>query len=97
MVPDGLDLLFDQIEVVKQPLSGRCNALTGFDRVADKVECLSKKLSVLRESEKKPIGPVSLDTPMLSGHCFCMNLELTNAEELGSQGLFLLVVLQFIS
>jgi hypothetical protein len=57
--PRGPDLLFDEIEVVEQPLTGGLDSLPGLDRRTQQLEGLRQDRLILAQPSQKQIGPVS--------------------------------------
>jgi hypothetical protein len=84
IVTDDLDLFFDQIEVVEQPLSRGRNALSSFNSIADELVTMPKNPFVLRKPLMKEVSTTSLSFSMLQGKSLGMILQLANAEQLSS-------------
>ncbi len=83
------DLLFDQIEIVEQPLRSGRNAIIRRDRRGQQVAHFHQDCFVLREPGQQAVGSASRRHPVRGGQALAVLFHPIGAEQLRSQQRFL--------
>ena len=81
----GANLLFDQIEVVEQPLAGGGDLATGADGLGHQAVDTDQYAFVLREAREQLVGSMPRAEFVLSGQRAAVLLHLLGAEQFRTQ------------
>ena len=85
-VPPGqANLFFDQVEVIEQPFSGRCDASTSLHRLGHQIPHIQQDGFILSQSSEQRVGLVLGTDGMQPREGLAMLLHLLGTEELRSQ------------
>ncbi|HYL17960.1 MAG TPA: hypothetical protein VEV20_04735 [Burkholderiales bacterium] len=85
MSPGGANLLFDQIEIVKQPLGGRRNPPIRLDHCGQELAGFVEDSFVVRQSGQKTVGRAPRIQLVRSGKPPAVLLHLIGTEQFRTQ------------